>query len=45
MDKLLLAERDASLRDGLVDLLRRQYDITTCTDGRTCLELLETLRP
>ena len=45
MDKLLLAERDTSLREGLVDLLRRQYDITTCTDGRTCLELLETLRP
>ena len=45
MDKLLLAERDISLRDGLVELLRRQYDITTCADGRTCLELLETLRP
>lgn len=45
MDKLLLAERETSLREGLVDLLRRQYDITTCTDGRTCLELLETLRP
>lgn len=45
MDKLLLAEQDISLRDGLVELLRRQYDITTCADGRTCLELLETLRP
>ena len=45
MDKLLLAERDIPLRDGLVELLRRQYDITTCADGRTCLELLETLRP
>ena len=45
MDKLLLAERDAPLRDGLVELLRRKYDVTTCVDGRTCLELLETLRP
>ena len=45
MDKLLLAERDIPLRDGLMELLRRQYDITTCADGRTCLELLETLRP
>lgn len=45
MDKLLLAERDAALRNGLVELLRRQYDITVCTDGQTCLELLETLRP
>ena len=45
MDKLLIAERDEPLRDGLVDLLRRQYEITTCTDGQTCLELLESLRP
>lgn len=45
MDKLLLAERDTALRDGLVDLLRRDYKITTCADGRTCLKLLETLRP
>ena len=45
MDKLLLAERDTALRDGIVELLRRQYDITTCADGRTCLELLESLRP
>ena len=45
MDKLLLAERDIALRDGLVDLLRRDYEITTCADGRTCLELLESLRP
>lgn len=45
MDKLLIAERDASLRDGLVELLRHKYDITTCTDGRTCLELLHSLRP
>ena len=45
MDKLLLAERDAPLRDELMELLRRRYEITTCTDGRTCLELLESLRP
>lgn len=45
MDKLLIAERDTSLRDGLVELLRRQYDIVTCEDGRTCLELLRNLRP
>ena len=45
MDKLLIAERDVPLRDGLVDLLRRQYDITLCSDGKTALELLETLRP
>lgn len=45
MDKLLLAERDIPLRDELVELLRRRYDITTCADGRTCLELLENLRP
>ena len=45
MDKLLLAERDTALRDGLVDLLRRDYKITTCADGRTCLELLQSLRP
>lgn len=45
MDKLLIAERNMSLREGLVELLRRKYDITTCTDGRTCLELLRSLRP
>lgn len=45
MQKLLIAENDAALRDGLVDLLRRQYDITLCADGDTAVSLLESLRP
>ena len=45
MDKLLLAEPDDVLRNGLLDLLRRTYDVTVCTNGRTVLELLETMRP
>lgn len=45
MHKLLIAERDDILRDVLVNLLRRSYDITTCADGETALELVRTLRP
>ena len=45
MRKLLIAETDAALCGGLVDLLRRSYDITTCTDGGTASELLRSLRP
>ena len=45
MDKLLLAEPDEVLCNGLLDILRRRYDVTVCTNGRTVLELLQTLRP
>lgn len=45
MDKLLLAEPDDLLRNGLLDILRRTYDVTVCTNGRIVLELLETMRP
>lgn len=45
MRKLLIAEPDAALREALVDLLRRSYDITTCADGGTAAELIRSLRP
>ena len=45
MQKLLIAERDEVLRGVLVDLLRRTYDITTCADGATALDLIRSLRP
>lgn len=45
MDKLLLAEPDELLQNGLLELFRRQYDVTVCTNGRIVLELLQTLRP
>lgn len=45
MDKLLLAEPDDVLQKGLLDLLRRSYDVTVCTNGRVVLELLQTMRP
>lgn len=45
MRKLLIAEHDEALCGALVDLLRRSYDITTCTDGGTASELLRSLRP
>lgn len=45
MQKLLIAECDTALREGLVELLRRQYDITLCADGDTAISLLESLRP
>lgn len=45
MDKLLLAEPDDLLRNGLLELLRRSYHVTVCTNGRLVLELLETMRP
>ena len=45
LEKLLIAEHDSALRDDLVGLLRRKYDITTCADGQTALELITTIRP
>ena len=45
MDKLLLAEPDDLLRNGLLEFLRRTYDVTVCKNGRTVLELLDTMRP
>ena len=45
MDKMLIAWEETSMRNDLVDLLRRQYDITVCSDGSVALELLESLRP
>ena len=45
MDKILIAWDNFSLRSELVELLRRQYDITLCADGKTALELMERLQP
>ena len=45
MDKLLLAEPDDLLRNGLLEALRRQYDVVVCTNGRMVLELLQTTQP
>lgn len=45
MRKLLIAEADEKLRSALCSQLRRQYDITICTDGGTALELLRSLHP
>ena len=45
MRKLLIAEGDEALRGALVDLLRRNYDITVCADGGTASELIRALRP
>ena len=45
MEKMLIAWEESSMRSDVVELLRRQYEITVCSDGRTALELLESLRP
>lgn len=45
MRKLLIAEGDDALCGALVDLLRRSYEITTCSDGGTASELIRSLRP
>ena len=45
MRKLLIVEHDEPLRNALVDLLRRNFDITVCGDGETAVELMEILRP
>ena len=45
MDKVLIAGIGSAFHRELVEMLRRRYDITTCGDGRTALELLQSLRP
>lgn len=45
MRKLLIAEADEMLRTALCSHLRRQYDITICTDGAAALELLRSMQP
>ena len=45
MRKLLIVEPDEPFRNALVELLRRKFQITICTDGDTAVELLSTLRP
>ena len=45
MRKLLIVEYDEPLRHALVDLLRRKFEITVCTDGDTAVELFRTLKP
>ena len=45
MRKILIAEADEMLCTALCSQLRRQYDITVCSDGGTALELIRSIRP
>ena len=45
MRKLLIAMDDNVLCGALVDLLRRSYDVTVCSDGGTAVRLVRSLNP
>ena len=45
MRNLLIVEYDEPFRNALVELLRRKFHITVCTDGDKAVELIRTLKP
>lgn len=45
MQKILIAERSEVLADALMAALQKRYNVHTCTDGNSALQMLEKLRP